>query len=574
MVNVAIVEGQIFDIKWHGTNRKHFEEKGYKFSKFGDVFSVDVKDLMGSQGMLVKVTCDYCGKEKESKYAKVSKKDKHYCGTSCMYKHKQQLGILPPKEHDYNCDYCKNEFKVENYRYERLLNGTYQHLFCSKKCAQKYNSENPPENKKEKSYEKINLICECCKSEFTVNKSRENTAKFCSDNCKRNSTVKIVKCDNCECETKKTQSVIKKNKNLFCSPTCASEFKSKEGNEYRNCESCDNPFYITKASKQRFCSMGCQSVWQSEFLIGENANNFNKDLPLLDRSLNCQWCGKEHAVKSPYKFKLIEQEEIKNFCSKECYREWYAKDFSQSDEWREKSKIRAVKMLEDGLFNHTDTECQINLNNFLDSLNVEYINEYNCKYFSIDNYLPSQNLMIEVMGAYWHTDPRIYNKLEYKRQLDRIVADKRKHSYIKNQYGIEILYLWEDDINNSPDICLELIKNYINNNGSLENYHSFNYKIEQDILKLNNVIITPYSEQDISFINSITDIKDTSVNLSKKQSDKWITFNCDECGEESEQLISQYKSKENHFCSRPCAYEFAKGKPRKKQKSQPSFASV
>lgn len=76
----------------------------------------------------------------------------------------------------------------------------------------------------------------------------------------------------------------------------------------------------------------------------------------------------------------------------------------------------------------------------------------------------------------------------------RIPRDKAKHTYIKKYYEIEILYLWENDIYNNIDVCVELIKKYIQKDGVLENYHSFNYHINDGILTLNNNIITPYQD--------------------------------------------------------------------------------
>ena len=83
-----------------------------------------------------------------------------------------------------------------------------------------------------------------------------------------------------------------------------------------------------------------------------------------------------------------------------------------------------------------------------------------------------------------------------KQQCDRVRRDKSKHSYFKNQYNIEILYLWEYDILKRPDICIELIKTYVSLCGTLNNYHSFNYSIEDSQLLLSNNLITPY--QDVS----------------------------------------------------------------------------
>lgn len=128
------------------------------------------------------------------------------------------------------------------------------------------------------------------------------------------------------------------------------------------------------------------------------------------------------------------------------------------------------------------TKPEIYIINLLDKLNIEYkFQEFN-KYYWVDFYIPENKLIIEVQGDYFHCNP--LKKLNYK-VLDKnaiLAKDKRKHSYFKNK-GIEILYLWESDIIKSSDKCEELIKKYINNNGRLNDYHSFNYELINNELK-------------------------------------------------------------------------------------------
>lgn len=106
------------------------------------------------------------------------------------------------------------------------------------------------------------------------------------------------------------------------------------------------------------------------------------------------------------------------------------------------------------------------------------------------------NLMIEVMGDFWHTNPLKYNKENLRDiQKKRIPRDKAKHTYIRNKYNIEILYLWENDIYNNIELCELLIKEYIKSNGNLKNYHSFNYIINDGEIVLNDEIIIPFQDR-------------------------------------------------------------------------------
>lgn len=187
-----------------------------------------------------------------------------------------------------------------------------------------------------------------------------------------------------------------------------------------------------------------------------------------------------------------------HFCSSKCRQNWYTNIFSQDEDWKEESRIRAAQILENKQIN-TNTKPQVIINNVLDNMHIKYTNEKNAKYFSLDNYLDDYNLAIEVMGDFWHTNPIVYKEYPTREiQIKRIPKDKAKHTFIKNNYHYEILYLWEKDIYENLDVCEKLIKSYVNNNGKLKNYHSFNYHIENNILCLNQTIIQPYFEVKIA----------------------------------------------------------------------------
>ena len=154
--------------------------------------------------------------------------------------------------------------------------------------------------------------------------------------------------------------------------------------------------------------------------------------------------------------------------------------------------------MESGAISLTNSKPQLIVNDMLDNLGIQYRNEENFKYYAVDNYLVDYNLVIEVMGDFWHCSPFKYSKDKaYAHQLHTISRDKAKHTYILNYHGIEILYLWETDIDKNPDVCERLIVEYVNNAGVLDNYHSFNYHLADDgQLCLNASIIVPYQQQE------------------------------------------------------------------------------
>lgn len=328
-------------------------------------------------------------------------------------------------------------------------------------------------------------ICPQCGVEFSYMKSKER--KFCSKECyiKSKQTGADIQCDNCGKTFHRNQSHIDRQKskgqNNFCCMKCQKEYLHKQTYEIRSCEICGKEFEVSKLSTQRFCSDECQIQWQTT-----RVGNLN---PKFTSILTpCTYCGKAHYVK-PYKFN--QQENF--FCSVECRQAWYADVYSQKEEWKELSRQRALKQLQSNSLG-TETTPQKIVNEILDKLDVVYNREEPFEFYAVDNYLLDYNLIIEVQGDYWHTNPNKYCSQINQTQYNVIRKDKAKHSYFKNQYKIEILYLWEYDILHNEDVCKNLIQFYINNNGIIPNYHSFNYQIVDHELKLNQDIILAYQQ--------------------------------------------------------------------------------
>lgn len=269
-------------------------------------------------------------------------------------------------------------------------------------------------------------------------------------------------CQNCGKEMSVLPSVYLKNINTYCSPEC---YWYDKPNKIRHGE--DSPFYNRIETT-------CTNCGKTIKVIPYNYNKKNK-------------FGDNH-----------------NFCSNSCYWEYRSKyytnekssmkNYEYSPELREKMRIIALNNSRNS--NRFNTSIQLKVNSLLDELNIEFEREKIFKYYAVDNFLVKYNLIIEVMGDYWHGSPLVYNinnaRFLSELQNKTIIKDKQKHSYILNKHNIEILYLWENDINNYPEMCKCLIERYISNGGILENYHSFNWNLFNTNLSLNENLIIPY----------------------------------------------------------------------------------
>lgn len=231
-----------------------------------------------------------------------------------------------------------------------------------------------------------------------------------------------------------------------------------------------------------------------------------KDSPFYNQiEIQCTNCTKTYCV-TPYDYnKKNSFGDSHNFCCQKCYWEYRSKYYidhnhplfgvPRSQEFKKKQSERTVKMISDGIMPQTLTKPHKKINDLLKSNKIRFENEHIEKYHSIDIFLLDYNLMIEIMGDYWHAHPLKYdiNQLT-KQQKKSIKQDKSKHTYVKKYEDLEILYLWESDIIKNIDLCWLLIQKYIEHDGLMENYHSFNYHLYDNTLISNDILITPFQE--------------------------------------------------------------------------------
>ena len=271
-----------------------------------------------------------------------------------------------------------------------------------------------------------------------------------------------------------------------------------------NCTYCgkeiENTMSVYMKTKHLYCSSDC--YWKHKpSTIGHGKDNWQYNRI----KTNCTYCGKEIEV-IPYNYNLKNSfGENHNFCSQNCYWKYRSKHYVGdksvghnriiTEEQKEKMKLTMIKNCRSA--KRFDSKIQLLVNSILDKNNISYKREHVIKYYALDNYLTDSGLIIEVMGDYWHTSPLKYNENKYminEMQQRGLQHDKQKHTYIKNHHNIEILYLWEHDIEQNLELCEALILEYIRKNGILENYHSFNWNYENETLSLNKDLIIPYQD--------------------------------------------------------------------------------
>lgn len=267
------------------------------------------------------------------------------------------------------------------------------------------------------------------------------------------------------------------------------------------CTFCGKKFITTKYKLEQgnvFCSRHCYAEYKKETCKGKNNPRYSEKVSVI-----CDNCGAEF-LKKPSLASITNSEGVNhNFCSKQCYWNYrkiyyvgdrlYNTGKKMSEEFCEKVRQATLRQYADGVLNK-QTKPQIYINKLLDELDIPFVNEHTFKYYSVDNFLSDHNLIIEVMGDYFHANPLIYNNYNQLNAIQQkdVIRDKRKHTYISKYFNIEILYLWEHDIKTNLELCKQLILKYINNNGHLIDYNSFNYSIHNNCLLENQTKVSPY----------------------------------------------------------------------------------
>jgi len=102
--------------------------------------------------------------------------------------------------------------------------------------------------------------------------------------------------------------------------------------------------------------------------------------------------------------------------------------------------------------------------NILELLDIEYTQFYYAKDIKAfyDFYLPKYNILIEVDGDFWHSNPIKYpNGPKYITQIKNSEKDNQKNEWAQ-QNGYKLLRFWENDINNNINKVKQILMESIN----------------------------------------------------------------------------------------------------------------
>lgn len=341
-----------------------------------------------------------------------------------------------------NCFYCGKEFKIKPYR---LKNNTRK--FCSKECLSKWKSEFY-KGKNNPSYNSKMVNCDFCGKQLEKpnNIIERNKHNFCDNTCKIGWQKKSQQKENnfnykggnieCVCECcSKTYDVVpsRKNKTRFCSKECQLQFLNQNKHSIKvSCDYCGKEIikFPSKIHEHNFCNLQCLGKWN-----GERTSQKVKKY--------CTICGKEYLTSHPLAEKSV-------VCSRKCHNIWYSEIYSKTPEAIEK-KLKWLSNMK-----NTDTKPEVMVKEYLLKNKINFIHQYPILNYIADFYLPDTNLIIEVFGDYWHSNPLFYgnNKKPLGKIQLKIKNRDKKKIYDYKGNNINYIILWENDIYNNVENLL------------------------------------------------------------------------------------------------------------------------
>jgi G:T-mismatch repair DNA endonuclease (very short patch repair protein) len=249
----------------------------------------------------------------------------------------------------------------------------------------------------------VEVNCINCSKLFLVKPYKKLTAKFCSKECEYEYGKLEIKCDYCNKLFSQTRSQF--NKNIH-----------------------------------NFCSKECRYNWDSEKYLGENNPSYNSV------EVQCSWCNKVFKKQ----FNQFKRSKL-HFCCLNCKNNWMNIIYPNTPEGKLHYKTNGINIVSSK--NNKLTKPERLTKEFLDNKNIYNIPQH-AMYdkFVVDFFIPNLNIIIEVLGDYWHGNPKYYGEEENKKKLSELQIknknrDKSRKAYLE-KCGHIVYMIWETDIYN------------------------------------------------------------------------------------------------------------------------------
>lgn len=104
---IMLVKEQKILIRWNGNNRHIYETKGYKFTKYNEIFEVDINDVPSGSHSEAEYKCDFCGEHFFRDINHAYDRKKHFCSDECRERDKNPQNLTNSERLDYSINCLK-----------------------------------------------------------------------------------------------------------------------------------------------------------------------------------------------------------------------------------------------------------------------------------------------------------------------------------------------------------------------------------------------------------------------------------------------------------------------------------
>jgi hypothetical protein len=139
----------------------------------------------------------------------------------------------------------------------------------------------------------VTLTCQVCFTTFQVEPFRKDTAKFCSNACKRIARRNALELECQSCGNSFIVRAYRKDTASFCSRACKRQAMLLAP-EHNRCLECGKDFLVSRGQRankgNRFCSRKCSGIYTGREKLGQALHTFWDRVRCCEHGWDCLYC--------------------------------------------------------------------------------------------------------------------------------------------------------------------------------------------------------------------------------------------------------------------------------------------
>lgn len=267
-------------------------------------------------------------------------------------------------------------------------------------------------------------------------------------------------------------------KNYNCNPTTIRDIIIRNGYKLRTVSEAKkgkNEIF-TKEEKLQICKeyfskekpsttvlakkWNCSQATIRDVIIKNNFSLRNVSEPMFTKEQELEICNDYFSKEKPNTYILAEKWSCSNTTIARIIKQngYKLRTFKDT---KQKRREKALLQIQNQHGFYKDTKPELKMKEILTELNIPFEHQFKLRNHLFDFHILNTNILIEVDGDYWHSNPKIYSKLNktQQKQKERDI----KHSTIVKTNNFILLRFWESDILKNTEKVKNIIYDKINN---------------------------------------------------------------------------------------------------------------